>query len=370
MSDEARMDEALALAALALPVSAPNPAVGCVIASPGGEVLGRGYTQAAGDAHAEVMALRDAAAHGRDVRGATAWVTLEPCSHRGRTGPCCDALVHAGITRVVSATPDPNPLVAGQGHARLRAAGVDVVEGVRRAQARELNIGFFSRMLRGRPWVRLKVAASLDGKTALPDGTSQWITSPAAREDGHRWRARAGAILTGIGTVLEDDPQLDVRLPGPLLRQPPVVIVDSRLELPADAKVLIAKRPRWIFAARDDGAKEARLREQGADITVLANAEGKVDLAALLAELGKRGVNELHVEAGHRLNGSLLREGCVDELLLYLAPKLIGTGRDLAAFGPFDALDRAPQLDIRSLDRIGPDVRIVARVAGRDAFLA
>lgn len=368
MTDEAWMGEALALAAEALPVSPPNPAVGCVIADASGAILGRGHTQAAGDAHAEVMALRDAASRGHDVRGATAWVTLEPCCHHGRTGPCSEALIAAGLARVVSASADPNPLVAGQGHARLRAAGVEVVEGVRAREAQELNIGFFSRMLRGRPWVRMKVAASLDGKTALPDGTSQWITSPAAREDGHRWRARAGAILTGIGTVLEDDPRLDVRISG-AVRQPPVAIVDSRLELPADAKVLAAARSKWLFTAHRDPLKEERLQAKGMEITVLPNAREKVDLAALLQALAKRGVNELHVEAGHRLNGSLLREGCVDELLLYFAPMLIGSGRDLATFGPLAALGEAPRLEIRSLDRIGPDIRILARLAGRDGFL-
>ncbi|MBH2043357.1 MAG: bifunctional diaminohydroxyphosphoribosylaminopyrimidine deaminase/5-amino-6-(5-phosphoribosylamino)uracil reductase RibD, partial [Comamonadaceae bacterium] len=219
------ISQALGLAAQALFLSNPNPRVGCVLVAPDGRVIGQGFTQQAGGPHAEVVALRDAAAAGHDVRGATAYVTLEPCAHQGRTGPCCDALVAAGIGKVVASIADPNPLVGGQGFARLRAAGVAVEVGPGAAQARELNIGFFSRMVRGTPWVRLKAAASLDGTTALANGASQWITSPAARADGHAWRARACAVLTGIGTVLDDNPRLDVReVPTP--RQPHVVVVD------------------------------------------------------------------------------------------------------------------------------------------------
>jgi diaminohydroxyphosphoribosylaminopyrimidine deaminase / 5-amino-6-(5-phosphoribosylamino)uracil reductase len=330
-------------------------------------LIGRGHTQNAGGPHAEVMALRDAAANGHDVTGATAYVTLEPCSHHGRTGPCCDALITAGIRKVVASIADPNPLVAGQGFARLRAAGIEVEVGPGAAESRELNIGFFSRMVRKTPWVRLKVAASLDGKTALDDGTSQWITSEAARADGHGWRARACAVLTGIGTVLEDDPLLDVRLVDST-RQPHLVVVDSRLQTPLDARLFAPKRRLFIYTAVHDASRAAALATQGAEIIVMPGAHDKVDLKAMLADLARREVNELHVEAGHKLNGSLIREGLVDELLLYLAPKLIGQGRDMASFGPLSDLAGALPLEFKSIEPVGPDLRIVARVAGRDRF--
>jgi diaminohydroxyphosphoribosylaminopyrimidine deaminase / 5-amino-6-(5-phosphoribosylamino)uracil reductase len=367
-SPDRYMQQALALARQAVGLSEPNPRVGCVIVSATGEkVLGEGHTQAAGDAHAEIMALRDAAANGHSVAGATAYVTLEPCAHHGRTGPCCDALAAAGIGKVVAAVQDPNPLVAGQGFARLRAAGVEVFTGPGAQAAREMNLGFFSRMVRGTPWVRMKVAASLDGKTALENGTSQWITSEAARADGHAWRARAGAVLTGIGTLLEDDPRLDVRLAA-APRQPNAVVVDSRLETPLAAKIFQPGRRLFIYAAVRDPQREAALTAGGATLVFLPGASGKVDLAAMLRDLAQRGVNELHVEAGHKLNGSLIREGLVDELLVYLAPKLIGQGRDMASFGPLTELAQALPLEFVSSDTVGPDLRIVARVAGRNRF--
>ena len=348
-----------------------NPAVGCVIAAPDGTVLGRGRTQAVGGPHAEVMALRDATAQGHATAGATAYVTLEPCSHHGRTGPCCDALIAAGIRQVVASLADPNPRVAGQGFERLRAAGVQVEVGPGAAEARELNLGFFSRMVRKMPWVRMKAAASLDGKTALSNGVSQWITGEAARTDGHAWRARAGALLTGVGTVLEDNPRLDVRHVQ-ATRQPPLVVVDSRLQTPPDARLFIAGRAVWIYAAARDEARAAALEARGASITCLPNAHGKVDLAALMADLARREVNELHVEAGHKLNGSLMREGLVDELLLYLAPKFLGEGMGIAsqpfAGGPLETLAGALPLQLHSVDRVGDDLRLVARVTGRDAF--
>ena len=358
--------QALGLATQALFLSNPNPRVGCVITAPNGRVLGQGFTQQAGGPHAEVMALRDAKAAGRDVRGATAYVTLEPCAHQGRTGPCCDALIQAGVAKVVASIADPNPLVAGQGFARLRAAGIEVVVGPGAEESRELNIGFFSRMVRGTPWVRLKVAASLDGTTALANGASQWITSRAARADGHAWRARACAVLTGIGTVLDDNPRLDVReVPTP--RQPHVVVVDSHLQMPLDANLLIAGRACYIYAAgQKDLKKEAALAERGATVIHLPNAQGKVDLPAMLRDLGQRGINELHVEAGHKLNGSLVREGLVDELLVYLAPRLLGAGLGMANFGPLSALADGLALDFTSTERVGPDLRVVARVQGRD----
>ena len=358
---------ALAQARQSLNLTSPNPHVGCVIASSSGEVLGQGFTQQAGGPHAEVVALRDAAAAGHDVRGATAYVTLEPCAHQGRTGPCCDALIAAGIGRVVASIADPNPLVGGQGFARLRAAGVAVEVGPGAAESRELNIGFFSRMVRGTPWVRLKAAASLDGTTALANGASQWITSPAARADGHAWRARACAVLTGIGTVLDDDPRLDVReVPTP--RQPHVVVVDSQLQTPLDARLFIACRACYIYAAAQNDAKKAALEARGATVIYLPNAQGKVSLPAMLRDLAQRGVNELHVEAGNKLNGSFVREGLVDELLVYLAPTLLGPGLGMANVGPFDALGQGLAMDFITVERVGPDIRIVARVRGRDIF--
>ncbi|WP_048439266.1 bifunctional diaminohydroxyphosphoribosylaminopyrimidine deaminase/5-amino-6-(5-phosphoribosylamino)uracil reductase RibD [Caenimonas sp. SL110] len=356
------MDRALTLARCAIGLSEPNPRVGCVIVSPDGhQVLGEGHTQQAGGPHAEVMALRDAARRGNSTQGATAYVTLEPCSHHGRTPPCCDALVQAGVARVVASLADPNPQVAGQGFDRLRAAGIAVETGPGANESRELNIGFFSRMERGLPWVRLKIAASLDGRTALDNGASQWITGAQARADGHAWRARGGAILTGIGTVVADNPRLDVRL-APVTHQPPVVIVDSQLQLALDAKVFIEGRPVLIYAGNSEPDRRTALEAQGATVLVMPNSRGKVDLAAMLRDLAARGINELHVEAGHKLNGSLVREALVDEFLLYLAPKLLGHGQPMADFGPLTALTQALQLSFRETALIGDDLRILARV--------
>lgn len=361
-------------AAQALLGSDPNPRVGCVIVDASLRLLGQGHTQPVGQAHAEVMALRAAHDAGHDVRGATAYVTLEPCSHFGRTPPCCDALIEAGIARVRVAQLDPNPQVAGQGVARLRAAGIEVdllaPDHPMALYNRDLNIGFFSRMLRQTPWVRMKVAASLDGKTALNNGASQWITSAPARTDGHAWRARASAVLTGIGTVLADNPRLDVRLVD-TLRQPALVVVDSRLETPLDAQLFLPGRALYIYAAVPDEVKKSALEARGATVIYLpgaAPAQGKVDLAALLRDLGRREINELHIEAGHKLNGSLIREGLVDEFLVYLAPKLMGQGCDMASFGPLTDLTQATPLAFKSVDLLGPDLRIVARIPGRETF--
>ena len=371
------LSDALSLARKSLCLSNPNPRVGCVLVSPDGVVLGQGHTQRAGGPHAEVVALQDAQAKGHAVAGATAYVTLEPCSHHGRTGPCCDALIAAGIKKVVATNTDPNPLVAGQGFARLRAAGigVEVLDATDplAQQSRELNIGFFSRMVRKTPWVRMKVAASLDGKTALPNGVSQWITAPAARADGHAWRARACAVLTGIGTVLQDQPRLDVRLVD-TPRQPHLVVVDSDLQTPLDAPIFMATRPVFIYAAAQNDARKAALEKRGATVIYCpghradGSLTGKVDLAAMLQDLGRREINELHVEAGHKLNGSLVREGLVDEFVVYLAPKLIGQGSDMASFGPLADLSQAVALEFQSTAMVGPDLRIVARVAGRANF--
>lgn len=361
------MATALQLATQHRQTPPPNPSVGCVITSAQGRVLGQGHTQRTGEAHAEVMALRDALARGHSVLGATAYVTLEPCSHHGRTGPCCEALISAGLKKVVAAIADPNPLVSGQGFARLRAAGLEVEIGSGAHEARELNIGFFSRMVRQTPWLRLKVAASLDGKTALHNGASQWITSESARADGHAWRARACAILSGIGTVLADNPRLDVRLPG-VQRQPQLVLVDSQLRTPLDAHLFIADRPIYIYAAVPNRAKQAALEARGATVIYLPNAQGQVDLAALLRDLAKREINELHVEAGQQLNGALINAGLVDELLVYLAPKLIGPGCELAQLAPLTQLSQALMLEFKSTQMLGPDLRLLARVAGRDQF--
>ncbi|WP_036216619.1 bifunctional diaminohydroxyphosphoribosylaminopyrimidine deaminase/5-amino-6-(5-phosphoribosylamino)uracil reductase RibD [Massilia sp. LC238] len=358
---------ALAWAGKGMLITAPNPRVGCVIVRDG-VVIGAGHTQPAGQAHAEIEAMRDARRRGHDVAGATAYVTLEPCSHYGRTPPCSNALVQAGVKRVVAAMLDPNPLVAGRGLAQLEAAGIAVTSGVLAEQAHELNIGFFSRMRRGLPWVRLKVAASLDGATALADGESQWITGPEARADGHAWRARAQAILTGIGTVKADDPQLTVRgIDTPL--PPRRVIVDSRLEIDLGARILQGE-PCWIVAALDlqgkSAEKAALLRAAGHEVILLPNATGKVDLPALMRELGRREINEVHVEAGSKLNASMVREGCVDELLVYLAPSLIGPGQGMFALPPLARLAEQRRLRFHDLARVGEDIRILARFAQPD----
>lgn len=356
-----QMAKALALAKHALNITSPNPRVGCVIASGDGQVLGEGHTQMAGGAHAEVMALRDAVGRGHTVVGATAYVTLEPCSHQGRTGPCCDALVQAGVAKVVAAIQDPNPLVAGQGLARLRSAGLSVEVGPGAAESRELNIGFFSRFERKRPWVRMKIAASLDGKTALPDGRSQWITGAQARADGHAWRARACAVLTGIGTVLADDPRLDVReVSTP--RQPRAVLVDSRLEVPLDASFFIAGRGHHVYTKSTNAEKIQALRQRGIDVRQqAANEGGKVDLSDMMSDLARLEINELHVEAGDKLNASLLRAGLVDELLIYVAPRWMGQGRGMADIGPLKALTDMLELTFTDVETVGPDLRILAR---------
>ena len=371
INHQALMAQALALAEKSLWLTSPNPRVGCVITDVSGRILGQGHTQKAGGPHAEIMALRDAESQGHSVVGATAYVTLEPCSHFGRTGPCCDALVTAGIKKVVASLPDPNPKVAGQGFERLQAAGIEVLVGEGAEQSRELNIGFFSRMIRRAPWVRLKVAASLDGKTALDNGVSQWITSAEARTDGHAWRARACAVLTGNGTVREDNPRLDVRLVE-TTRQPHLVVVDSRLETPLDAHLFIAGRATYIYAAVENDEKKDALEAQGATVIYTPGktpeTRNKVDLSAMMQDLGAREINELHVEAGEKLNGSLIREGLVDEFLVYLAPKLIGQGAGMAHFGPLEDLAHAVPLTFISTEKLGPDLRILARVQGADSF--
>ncbi len=360
-SDIQWMSLALTWAEKAMNITTPNPRVGCVIVNPQGVLIGSGHTQAAGQAHAEIMALQDAEQQGHDLAGATAYVTLEPCSHQGHTGPCCDALIQVGLARVVVAVQDPNPQVSGNGIERLRQAGLQVDVGVSKDKALSVNLGFFKRMTQGVPWMRLKVAASLDGQTALSNGLSQWITSAAARQDGHAWRARACAVLTGIGTVLEDDPRLDVRdIDTP--RQPTLVIVDSKLETPLNAKLWPIQREVLIYCAKEDADRKAALEAKGAQVTCLPNAQGKVDLRAMQKDLGQRNINEVHIEAGFKLNGSLLTAGVVDELLVYLAPLLIGQGMGMANLGPFEALSQALKLDIQNVMPIGNDIRLIAHI--------
>jgi len=355
-TDRRYMSRALELAERGLYTTTPNPRVGCVIVR-GGEIVAEGWHERAGEPHAEAIAL---AAAGERARGATAYVTLEPCSHQGRTPPCSEALVGAGIARVVAAMEDPNPLVAGNGLRRLRAVGIESACGLMETEARELNIGFAARMTRGRPWVRMKIAASLDGGTALANGRSQWITGTEARRDGHRWRARACAVLTGIGTVRDDDPRLTVR-EVETSRQPARVVVDSRLETPGSARILAPGTV--IAAARHDAVRGAALSAKGAEIVVIPNASGKVDLAALMRELARRQMNEIHVEAGHKLNGSLLRENLVDELVVYLAPSILGdSARGMFHLPELEALPARYQLEVKDVCIVGADVRIVSRV--------
>jgi diaminohydroxyphosphoribosylaminopyrimidine deaminase/5-amino-6-(5-phosphoribosylamino)uracil reductase len=370
-TDHALLLRSVALAQGSVGLSDPNPRVGCVLHDAAGRLAGEGFTQQAGGPHAEVMALRAAAAAGKSLVGGTAWVSLEPCAHQGRTPPCADALIAAGLARVVVAVADPFAQVAGRGLARLRAAGLAVVlaePGEATRAAHELNIGFFSRVLRGKPWVRMKIAASLDGRTALANGSSQWITGPAARADGHAWRRRAGAVLTGIGTVLADDPMLDVRL-VPTSLQPMRVVVDSALAMPPSARLLAAPGRKLVVGVQDPGSAAHALRSAGAELLCLPAPDGRVDLPALLARLAAEGINELHVEAGPRLNAALLQAGLVDEMLLYMAPKLIGPGRDLAALPALQDLSLAQAWQFEAVDRVGDDLRLRLRRPGADGFL-
>jgi diaminohydroxyphosphoribosylaminopyrimidine deaminase / 5-amino-6-(5-phosphoribosylamino)uracil reductase len=356
--DRRHMVRALELARRGLYTTTPNPRVGCVVVRDG-NVVGEGWHERAGSAHAEVNALGCA---GAAARGATLYVSLEPCSHYGRTPPCTSALASSGVARVVAAMRDPNPEVAGRGFRLLEEAGIAVEHGLLEDEARELNIGFVARMTRGWPWIRMKIAASLDGKTALENGQSRWITGAASRRDGHAWRARSCAVLTGIGTVRDDDPQLTVReVETP--RQPLRVVVDSRLETPLDARVLQGGGA-LIAAATDDVRRSEALRSRGAEVVVMPNARGKVELGALMKELGRREMNEVHVEAGYKLNGSLLQEGLVDELVIYLAPSVIGDrARGMFDFPALETLSGRRGLRICEVTTIDSDIRVIARPA-------
>lgn len=361
--DHQFMSEALAQAQNALYLPNPNPRVGCVIVKEG-KVIGRGFTQRVGGAHAEVQALADARVRGFDPAGSTIYVTLEPCSHTGKTPPCVDALIAAKPALVMVAMSDPNPLVDGQGLERLKAAGIDVRCGLLEPEARALNLGFISRMTRGLPWVRMKIAASLDGKTALPNGQSQWITGSQARADGHHWRAQACAILTGVGTVKEDDPTLNVR-EVQTERQPWKIILDSKLETPLNAKILshLDQSGLILVCASLESAqaqeKAKALEGRGVEVIAMANDSGKVNLPKLFAYLAQeRQMNEIHVEAGFKLNGSLLREDCVDELLLYYAPFLMGEGIGMANISPLTALDLRQDWHLFDHSLFGSDLRL------------
>jgi diaminohydroxyphosphoribosylaminopyrimidine deaminase / 5-amino-6-(5-phosphoribosylamino)uracil reductase len=357
------MSEALAEAQKALYISNPNPRVGCLIVK-GDQVIGRGFTQKVGGAHAEVHALADVKSRGIDPAGSTIYVTLEPCSHTGRTPPCVDALIAARPAKVIAAMNDPNPLVSGKGLERLRAAGIEVHCGLLEDQAQALNRGFISRMTRGLPWVRLKIAASLDGKTALPNGKSQWITGPLARADGHHWRAQACAIVTGVGTVKEDDPSLNVR-DVVTSRQPVRIVVDSQLETPVNAKILNDPDQSGVMVicadlSSPENREKAKVFEsRGIEVMAMANPSGKVDLPKLFSYLAKdREMNEIHVEAGFKLNGSLLREHCVDELLLYYAPFFMGEGIGMANVNTLTTLDITKDWKVLDQCLFGPDFRL------------
>lgn len=349
--DHRFMARALRLAARGLNTASPNPRVGCVIVRDG-RIIGEGWHESAGKPHAEINALNNAPG---SIRDADVFVTLEPCAHQGRTPPCANALIEAGVRRVVAAHVDPNPLVAGQGLARLRDAGIETADGLLADQAQKLNPGFIKRMGHGRPFVRAKLAMSLDGRTALANGESQWITGPQARADGHRWRARACSIVTGIETVLADDPSLNQRLDD-AGRQPVRVVLDSSLRCPSDARLLSVPGRSVLLTTRDDAAHGV------AETVTLAATGGKVDLQAAVAWLAGQQFNEVHLEAGATLTGAFVRAGLVDELVLYIAPKLLGsTARGLIDLGEIHAMADVPAWRVMDSRRVGADQRMILR---------
>ena len=351
------MAQALQLAERGLYSTSPNPRVGCVLVKKG-KLLAEGWHFRAGEAHAEVHALRIA---GDAAKGATAYVTLEPCSHHGRTPPCADALIAAGVARVVVAMQDPNPLVSGEGIARLQQAGIAVESGLMEASARELNPGFIKRMTSGMPLVRSKIAMSLDGRTALKNGVSQWITGTEARRDGHHWRARSCVVLTGIGTVLADNAQLTVR-EVETTRQPLRVVLDSNLRIPETARILQGGKV-LIYTALNDLKKISELRQAGARVEMLPDYNGHVNIKNCLKDLAEQGYNEVLVEAGHTLNGAMLKAGLIDELLLYMAPQLLGDmARGMAQLGELTSLEQKVDLEWQDVRQLGRDLRIIAKV--------
>ena len=355
-ADEPYMRHALGLAALGLNTTDPNPRVGCVLVRDG-RIVGEGWHERAGGPHAEICALHSA---GEAARGATAYVSLEPCAAQGRTPACTAALVAAGVVRVVYAAADPNPQMAG-GAERLRAAGLEVCGGLLAGEARELNVGFFSRHERQLPWVRVKLGASLDGRTALANGASRWITGERARADVQLFRARSSVVLTGAGTVIADDPALNVRLDG-ASRQPLRVVLDSNLRVPPTARMLAGAGAAAVFTASADAARRAALERLGVRVEVLPPADGGIDLAAVLARLAALAANEVWVEAGPTLSGALLAAGLVDELVVYMAPCLLGPqARPLAHLPALERLEERLALSFQSVERIGDDLRIIAR---------
>ncbi len=348
------MDQALALASLGMFSTSPNPRVGCVLVKDGA-LVGSGWHQQAGGDHAEVMALKEA---GQAAQGATAYITLEPCNHHGRTPPCSEALVKAGVARAVVAIEDPDPRTAGMGIARLTQAGIDVGLGVGADLARELNIGFIHRQQTGRPWLRLKLAASLDGRATGPDGHSQWITSEQARADGHRWRARACAVLTGINTVLADDPLLTARLDDTTqpIKQPIRVILDSHGKVPKHAKIFQCEAPVWVISTVErpgwfDATSSDWIQWHQLD----ADPHGRVDLEGLVYWLGQQELNEVHIEAGPTLSGAFLGAGFIDEVLLYQAPTFLGAGEPMVALPEIKRFDQRMRMSCVDVQPVGPD---------------
>lgn len=359
-ADHEYMSLALRLAEQGLYTTTPNPRVGCVLVNEE-QIIGQGAHIRTGEPHAEIMALRDAEAKFPNlIEGADAYVTLEPCSHFGRTPPCADALIKAGVKRVIAAMKDPNPQVAGNGLARLAAAGIKTEHGLMETQAHELNAGFISRMTKNKPFVRVKIAASLDGRTALANGESKWITGEAARQDVQHWRARSCAILTGIGTVLADDPQMNVRN-IPNARLPLRVVVDSNLRISPQAKIL--KGGNTLIAYVSDGENKAdTLSKAGAELIKVESSDGKVCIKQLLRYLAERGINEVVVEAGQMLNGALFALHLVDEFLFYYAPSLLGAdARGMLAFAELQSMQERTQLSIIDVRQLGQDIRIRAK---------
>jgi len=358
MTDHYRfMARALELARRGLYTTDPNPRVGCVLVKQG-EIVGEGWHQRAGGPHAEIVALQAA---GERARGATAYITLEPCCHHGRTPPCSDALIASGVTRVVAAMEDPNPQVAGQGLALVRQAGIAVESGLLQAQAEALNPGFVQRMRNGRPYVRCKLAMSLDGRTAMASGESQWITSEAARHDVHRLRARSSAIVTGIGTVLADDPSLTARLDDEVV-QPLRVIVDSQLRIPPTARMLSLAGRTLVLTANPDADKTAALHAAGAEVMFLDASHGRLDLNAVLTTLAQQQMNEVLLEAGPTLSGAFLQAGLIDELVVYMAPLLMGdAARGLMSLPGLERMADRVELQIEDIRSVGKDWRITCR---------
>lgn len=352
------MAHALQLAEKGLYTTSPNPRVGCVIVNHG-RVVGTGWHARAGEPHAEIHALRAAGGY---AKNASVYVTLEPCSHHGRTPPCAEALIQAGVKRVVIALQDPNPRVNGQGKELLQQAGISVQAGLLAAESEALNIGFVSRVQRNRPWVRVKIAASLDGRIALKNGDSQWITSEAARRDGHKWRARSCAVLTGIGSIRSDDPRLTVRHVN-TSRQPVRVVIDSRLGIPLQAKLLQTAGTTWIFTATADKEKIQLLENIGAQVFILPDNAGKVDLGRMLTQLAELEINELLIEAGPTLSGAMVMTGWVDELICYFAPSLLGNlARGMLEFPEFTSLSEKMDLQLQEVRKVGQDLRLLARI--------